>query len=271
MKKIIKALIPRRVLDIYKSYKYPEAPVSGWSGNYGSWGEALKKTSGYDAASILEKIRNSILKVMRGEAEYERDSIAFENFEYSGDFLSALKSTVQHNTLSLVDFGGSLGSQYFQYKRFFEGTAIHWMVVEQTHFVECGKKEIANNELHFFDTIENALAYRHANAVLLSSVLPYLEKPFDMIEKIKSYHFEYIIIDRNPFIQMDHDLLTIQVVPEYVYKASYPAWFFNEAKFLKAFADTYTIEKEFDSPFAAPRLINGTQACWKGFILKKKL
>jgi putative methyltransferase (TIGR04325 family) len=84
-----------------------------------------------------------------------------------------------------------------------------------------------------------------------------------------SYQFEYIIIDRNPFIDLDRDLISIQIVPEFVYKASYPSWFFQEQKFVELFKDKYTVIKEFDSPFAAPRLVNNIQASWKGFILKK--
>lgn len=242
----------------------------GWFGNYKTWDEALKKSTGYDEGSILQKIKTSILKVKNGEAQYERDSVAFDTFEYSEAFLEALKSTVKNNSLSIVDFGGSLGSQYFQYKRFFEGVDINWMVVEQKHFVECGKKEIANSELQFFNTIEEALKHKAANTIVLSSVLPYLKEPFAMIEKVKSYNFDYLIIDRNPFMDTENDMLTVQVVPESIYNASYPAWFFNEKKFLKAFEDKYTVKNEFSSPFSAPTIVNDKQAVWKGFILVKK-
>ena len=90
-----------------------------------------------------------------------------------------------------------------------------------------------------------------------------------MIQKIKDTQFEYIIIDRNPFIKMDRDLITVQIVPDFVYKASYPAWFFNEEQFLKHFLDKYTIVKELNSPFSAPMMVNNIQAYWKGFLLKR--
>jgi putative methyltransferase (TIGR04325 family) len=249
--------------------KQVPAEKFGWFGDYVSWDAAIKDTSGYDEASILHKIKDSVLKVKRGEAQYERDSIVFDDFEYSTELLEALKYTLHNNSLSLIDFGGSLGSQYFQYKRFFEGVDLNWMVVEQTHFVDCGKKEIAEEQLHFFYTIEEALDYKKANAIMLSCVLPYIKDPFELVQKIMSYQFEYIIIDRNPFIDLDRDLISIQIVPEFVYKASYPSWFFQEQKFVELFKDKYTVIKEFDSPFAAPRLVNNIQASWKGFILKK--
>ncbi len=242
----------------------------GWSGNYKTWEEALSKTTGYNENSILNKIKDSILKVKNGQAEYERDSVAFEKFEYSEEFLNALKSVVKDNSLSVIDFGGSLGSQYFQYKRFFEGVDINWMVVEQKHFVVCGNKEITNHQLKFYNTIEEALNYKQANCIILSSVLPYIKQPFEMIEKILSFNLDYIIIDRNPFIEGENDLLTVQVVPEYIYKASYPARFFNEVKFLKVFSDKYIVKHELNTPFSAPTIVSGKKAIWKGFILVKK-
>lgn len=270
MKKILKSLIPNKILEIYRSNKYPKSAIAGWSGDYKTWEDALKQTTGYDEDSILKKIRASVLKVINGEAQYERDSIAFETFEYSEAFLNALKMMIKNNSLSVIDFGGSLGSQYFQYKRFFEGVDINWMVVEQTHFVDCGNKEIANDQLRFFKTIQEALKFKVADAIILSSVLPYVKEPFDLIETIKSHNFNYIIIDRNPFIELEKDILTVQVVPDSIYKASYPAWFFNEKKFLKTFSDKYHIEKEISTPFTAPTIVNNAKACWKGFILVKK-
>jgi putative methyltransferase (TIGR04325 family) len=242
----------------------------GWFGDYSNWEEALSKTSGYNEGTILNKIKESVLKVKAGKAEFERDSVAFDKFEYSEEFLQGLKLTVKNNSLSVIDFGGSLGSQYFQYKRFFEGVEINWMVVEQKHFVETGNKEIANEQLRFFDTIEEALKFKPANCIILSSVLPYLKEPFQMIKKILSFNFNFIIIDRNPFIDSEKDLLTVQVVPESIYKASYPAWFFNEKKFYAAFSDKYTIKQELNTPFTAPTIINGKKAVWKGAILIKK-
>ena len=244
--------------------------TGGWFGDYPSWEAADAKTTGYNEETILNKIRESILKVKSGHAEFERDSVAFDKFEYSEEFLNALKSVVKNNSLSVIDFGGSLGSQYFQYKRFFEGVNINWMVVEQKHFVDCGKKEIGDEQLHFFNTIEEALSYKPANSIILSSVLPYIKEPFQMIEKIISFNCDYIIIDRNPFIESDKDLLTVQVVPETIYKASYPAWFFNEKKFYAAFASKYNIKQELNTPFTAPTIVNNKKAVWKGAILVKK-
>jgi putative methyltransferase (TIGR04325 family) len=245
-------------------------PEYGWFGSYTSWEVAKAKCSGYDSENILNKVKSSVLKVIRGEAEYERDSVAFDKHEYSEDFLKALQAVVKNNELNVIDFGGSLGSAYFQYKRFFAGVKINWIVVEQKHFVDAGNKEIKNDELKFSYTIEDALSINRADTILLSSVLPYIEKPSELAEKIQSFGFENIIIDRNAFIEGEKQILTVQIVPEFIYKASYPAWFFNERNFVNLFSDKYVLKMQFMSPFALPVMLKEGKAYWKGFLFKRK-
>lgn len=273
MKTFLKNISPGFVKKWYSKLTSSEKSSenkSGWFGNYKTWNEALSNCSGYDNEIILNKVKDSVLKVARGEAEYERDGVAFDQHEYSEELLKAFKSAVTNNELSIIDFGGSLGSEYFQYRRFLKGVKLNWLVVEQKHFVDAGNKEIANEELHFFYTIEEALKYKKANVIVLSSVLPYLETPYEWINKIKSCNFDFIIIDRNAFMEGNTEMLTMQIVPEFIYKASYPAWFFNEKKFVSSFTDKYFVKSEFMSPFALPTIVNNTKAYWKGFLFEKK-
>jgi len=45
--------------------------------------EAMELSTGYDSERILGKVRDSLLKVKRGEAVYERDSVLFDKVQYS--------------------------------------------------------------------------------------------------------------------------------------------------------------------------------------------
>jgi putative methyltransferase (TIGR04325 family) len=151
------------------------------------------------------------------------------------------------NALNLIDFGGSLGSSFFQNRRFFKNLSrLNWCVVEQPHFVEIGNKEIAGNGLVFAYDIKSASELTECNAVLLSSVLPYVEKPYDILQELISHKFKYIIIDRTPFIFSGQpDRLTIEHVPPEIYEAAYPAWFLNYDKFISFFEGKYRIVEDF--------------------------
>lgn len=87
MKQFIKSLIPPIMLEAVRKLKNNKY---GWHGNYASWQEAKDASSGYDSDEILQKVRNSLLKVKNGEAVYERDSVIFDEIQYSWPLLAGL-------------------------------------------------------------------------------------------------------------------------------------------------------------------------------------
>jgi putative methyltransferase (TIGR04325 family) len=247
-------------------------PSHGWFGNYTAWEKAAAECTGYDNAVILDTVKSAVLKVKNGQAVYERDSVLFDKVQYSQPLLWALKDSVNNGQLHVVDFGGSLGSSFFQHRKLFSDLKdLRWTVVEQSHFVDAGKKEITGNGLDFSHTIEEALKYQEPQVLLVSSVVQYFEKPYELIDKLQSYGFEYIIVDRTAFIEKAGERITRQVVPPEIYKASYPAWFLNEQKFIGAFLAKYDLLDAFDSAFDAEgRLEDGTRVYRKGFYFKRR-
>lgn len=272
MKRLIKSFVPRKLLDIYHVYKYPKTPLSGWFGDYKTWEEAETECSGYDAGNILKKVKESVLKVKSGEAKYERDSVLFDEIQYSQPLIASIQNSIEDNKLHLVDFGGSLGSTYFQHKGLFpESLDLKWAIVEQAHFVKCGQREIADGSLIFFNTVDEALKQQSNQVLLLSSVLPYFKAPYALIQSLLTYRFKYIIIDRTAFIDGHKERITKQIVPESIYKASYPAWFLNEEKFVNAFLKQYDLLNSFDSVFdPVAHLEDGSRVYRKGFYFKLK-
>ena len=271
----IKKIIPTFFKKLYwkiKSKNQVKA-IHGWFGNYKTWQQAKDDCTGYDNPEILNKVKEAILKVKNGEAVYERDSVIFDKLEYSAPLLNMLKSIAKENDnkLNILDFGGSLGSTYFQYRSLLTDlNKINWFVVEQPHFVECGKKFIEDINLKFYHTIDEVLQKNNISVLFLSSVIQYFEKPYEFIDKILQYDFKYIIIDRTAFIENEHERITTQIVPEFIYHASYPAWFFNENKFISVMHKKYEIVDSFISDISKPLLLNdGNNVYWKGFILKR--
>lgn len=224
-----------RLLNLRDKEKY------GWFGNYSSWEEASKASTGYNSNLILDKVRISLLKVKNGEAVFERDSVLFDEIQYSWGVLSALLMEASRNNgnLEVLDFGGSLGSGFFQYRNVLNHLeALHWSIIEQDHFVSCGKQNFENEQLSFFHNYEEFLSKRPVpNILLLSSVIQYLENPWIKLEELLSYHISTVVIDITTFIDGDKDIITIQKVPPQIYEASYPARFFNKAKLISFFAD----------------------------------
>ncbi|MDR3695453.1 methyltransferase, TIGR04325 family [Mucilaginibacter sp.] len=273
IRKYIKYLTPPVVSLLYRRLTPPVADGM-WGGDFSSWADAKGRCTGYDDAIILEKTKNAILKVKNGEAACERDSVLFDKPDYNWPLLTILlKAAAENdNKLSVLDFGGSLGSVYFQNRALLNSIfSLEWSVVEQTHYIDTGNSVIADEHLKFYANIEVCLQEKTPNVLILSSVLQYLEFPYNLINQLIWGGFDYIIVDRTAFINGSTELITIQKVPEYIYKASYPAWFFAINKFVNAFLPAYELISDFEPYQGLVIPLSGKKAgFYKGFIFKKK-
>jgi putative methyltransferase (TIGR04325 family) len=243
-----------------------------FTGDYGSWDDATRSSTGYDAGVILEKTCAALLKVKNGEAAYERDSVLFDKIQHAFPVLAGLLRAAQAHDgkLCVVDFGGALGSSYFQCRNFLKVVQrLEWLVVEQAAHVACGRKNFESEQLHFYTTVEECMSGHQPNALLLSSVLQYLPDPYETLQKLISHRISHVIIDRTAFLTGDRERLTVQHVPDSIYPASYPAWFFSEAKFTAAIESAgYTLAADFQG--ADDISPEGEKAYFKGFIYEKR-
>lgn len=219
-----------------------------WEEFSGNWEEAEKVCSGYGEASILEKVKAATMKVKNGEAAYERDTVLFEKQVYNWPLLSSLQYVFQHGEyLRIIDFGGALGSTYFQHRSYIDSLEFfHWYIVEQKNYVDCGKENFTERNLSFDYTI-GSVANQGINVILFSCVLHYLKEPFQFIEEAIQAKIPYLIIDRTPFTDDNNDIMTIQYVPEKIYKAKYPCRIFSEKIFKQKMLQHYTLIWEFDN------------------------
>ncbi len=209
----------------------------GFEGDYASWSEVKCAAGGYDSPAILDRVRAAVLKVKRGEAVFERDSVCFYHEEYRWPALACLLRVAaeQGGRLRVLDFGGSLGSFYFQHRKHFAGLReVRWAVVEQPHFVQCGNQEFADDVLEFHESIDACLNAGKIDVIFLSSVLQYLEEPYEWLRTFAGTGVPWLLLDRTPFIEREQDRLTVQYVPPEIYPASYPAWFFSRKRFAEA-------------------------------------
>jgi putative methyltransferase (TIGR04325 family) len=256
------------VRSVKHALRRPVREEVGFAGDYASWAEALANCTGYSAPVILERTCAALLKVKRGEAVFERDSVLFDTPQYSFPVLTGLLRAAlwDGGRLSVVDFGGSLGSSYFQFRKFLDGVDdLQWSIVEQPAHVECGRQHFESDDLHFFETVEECVAQHRPNLMLLSGVIQCLPEPYAMLRSLLAHRVPHLIIDRQAFLASGRDRLTVETVPEWIYPASYPAWFLNEARFVAEIkAAGYSLVTEFDG---ADRISpEGDTGYFKGFI-----
>jgi putative methyltransferase (TIGR04325 family) len=262
-----KQLIPPLFLTlINKGKKY------GWKGDYKSWQEAKDSSNAYDNILILEKVKQALLKIKNGEAVYERDSVLFDRIHYSWPLLSALLwiTTVNNGSLKVADFGGSLGSSYFQNRIFLASVPqLQWNIIEQENFVDCGQHFFQDDILHFYFTPDQMIVKQGQPDVLIfSCVLPYLEKPYEMLENLMRYKIPYILIDNTYFNYENRDRICIQRVPPEIYKASYPCWMLNFERVKTLLAGAYEMISTHENDSFI--FLDGKKIQYRGLLFKIK-
>jgi putative methyltransferase (TIGR04325 family) len=239
-----------------------------WSGDYRAWGEALAQSTGYDAEDILARVTASALRVKNGEAACERDSVVFAEPQYEWPALAGilLAAASAGGRLDVLDFGGSLGSLYFLNRRFLDHLpAASWSVVEQAGFVRTGRARFQDERLRFYESISECRRERQPDTIILSSVLPYLSEPYQLLAQIVAERFAFIIVDRTSFSAEGRDRLTVQEVSPTVYQASYPCWFLDEKRFRARMDANYDRVAEFATNDKA-----NIPSYFKGFIFKRR-
>ncbi len=200
----------------------------GWFGDYKTWDEAVARSVGYDSNLILNRVDEAMEYVLSNKAAYEKDGVLFKEPDFNWPVLSnILLAANQLKKLSVLDFGGALGSFYFQHQLFLSQIDCVWNVVEQQNFVDLGKKKYEHTNLKFHYKSEDVF---EPNVLMIACVLQYLPNPYETLETILKRDFSYIILDRLALTNKDKTRLTIQKVSPKIYPASYPAWFLSETR-----------------------------------------
>ena len=286
IKKLIKLIFPPIVILLYKKLvlhklnnfekNIPQTSDSSeaisFNGEYFTWDEAIKQCSGYESSFILDKVISSTNMVVSGKAVYERDSVLFDSIQYSWPVLAGLflASSRSNGKLSVLDFGGALGSSYHQNKKFLNLLDfVEWNIIEQPNFVNAGNEYFKTDVLYFYDSLNNYVKNnKKPNVILLSSVLQYMPDPYCILKDLIQQDADVIIIDRTSYnIDSEIDLIRIQTVPDHIYSASYPCWFLNEKKLINFLNENnYLLIETF------PALDNlDDRATWKGHIFYKNI
>ncbi len=274
MRKIGKGWIPPAFIKLIHTISHHIFPSSrfGLSGNYATWNDALKASTGYDSDHILEKTKQALLKVKNGEAVYERDSVLFDDIQYSWPLLAGLMWVAAQSggRLNVLDFGGSLGSTYFQNREFLNALPeVRWNIIEQPDHVRVGKEFFEDEILRFYPNIKEYSKENSPDVILLSSVMQYLENPYETLESIFKLTSSNIILDKTPFWNGEVDRLCVQHVPPSIYEARYPSWIFSRSKILKLVeTEGWTVIAHFENDDYLPGPV---EFSYEGMIISRNL
>ncbi len=239
---LLRPLVPARA-DRWLRLKF------GWQwfrGDYPDWAAARAASAGYDDAAVLARVLAATREVRAGRARWERDGVAFTAPAVNAPVLTALREAAGEagGPLVVVDFGGSLGSTWWQQRpALADLPGVQWRVVEQPHYVRAGA-EFADGPLSFHESIDAAIRPGERPVILLSSVLPYVESPQTLLEGIVRRGFQEVIIDRTPLVRSGRARLVVQHTPPGLGGGSYPCWLFDRTQLLAPLGPGYALVRE---------------------------
>ena len=236
-----------------------------------SWQDAVARAGGYDEEGILDRVLHSTREVVSGRAVAERDGVTLGAPEIRWPVVGALLNAARESggLLSVLDFGGSLGSTYRQHHALLSGMDLRWNVVEQPAFSASGR-EFEDGTLRFFDSITGCIDATSPTVVLFSSVLQYLPDPHAVIREAQSVGARAIIIDRTPMTAQPEDIPVVQVAPPALYPVSYPAWLMSHERLVTDFTGWHLVD-EFAGIEPDSRSRHGIPIRWRGMIWQRDL
>lgn len=272
-KDFLKKFIPPILLEL----KNGTPKKYGFFGEYKTWEEASKVTSLYSHDAIIDKVKTSALRVKNGEAIYERDGVIFNKIEVSWPLLACLLwvSSLNKGSLELIDFGGALGTSYYQNRGFLKHlSSLKWHIVEQDKFVEIGKKEFTDGVLDFH--VEKDLKVlaqeKKPSLLVVSSSLQFIPDPTAFLTSLPNLNIPYIIFDKIPFFTdtQAHTKIMIQKVPPKIYDASYPVSIFGRNAFLELMKNNFELVSDFTAYDGMTQETEQGPVQYQGFIFKMK-
>jgi len=237
---------------------------------YGSWATASAAAEGYGAGSILRQVAEATELTRSGVVAFERDGVTFLSPETRWPVATALLMAAARRggRLRVLDFGGSLGSLYWQHRGVLTDIDVTWGVVEQPEFVREGI-HFADDRLSFHPTIEDVVSAGAPDLILLSSVLQYMEDPHAVLGSLTSVPAPFLLIDRTPMSALDHDVATVQHVPPQIYRGSYPAWILSETALRTSLGTHWSLREDFPGIEPDMTTSSGIEFRWRGYLFER--
>jgi putative methyltransferase (TIGR04325 family) len=190
--------------------------------------------------------------------------------------LSKFYSEYKKDTISILDFGGSCGSVYFDIRPLLgDAIALQWNVVDLPEMIKSAKEHtLESKELQFYDNIENIP--NDIDIVHTSSTLHYVKDAYSTILMLMNLNAKYILFNRMLFNETEYDKYIVQhsgyrgigpgkVPSGYIDKnIDFPARLMSFKKFSDVLQKQYDLEWLYD----IGKKVSGITE--KGLLYKKK-
>ncbi len=203
-------------LDHYR--RFPGESYGGFRGIYESFDQAIAaapktKPIGYDDEALADSYARDLDETIR---------------QYDYPVLFWMQKLLTDGT-NVFDFGGNVGTHYFQYRGYLQLTdTVTWTVLDLPEIVKAGKHRHSEQNLFFTDDVNQV---RQADILLASGVVQYIED-FSTFVSTLNFQPPHLLINRLPLYDGER-FVTLQNGGN----VFYPQYVFNRARFIRSIED----------------------------------
>jgi putative methyltransferase (TIGR04325 family) len=234
-----------------------------------SWNTALAKSIGYESSSVVgpvieaaRQLRNDCQEAALATSRYHQVA--------SGMLCCIAQYDLKKNQpIRVLDFGGGSADYFFQFEKFVPHISFEWTVLETPALAEAMQRDLGHDHanLRWVDSFEKTS--ESYDVVLCSSVLQYVEKPFEVLDQLVKKS-QFLILNRLPLVDTAEHFVAVQRIVTKRKRGSYPAHFFSESKFMQDLSQYGLIPMRWMVPEDQP-VINWKAQPNQGLVLQTKL
>jgi len=261
-----KPLLQRVINFLLRKINFYQKAIS-FIGPIDNWKVALENSKGYDNNIILKNVLKNTLIAKNNLFFFERDGYLLRKNSISHNQLHLIMNIVniKNRGLNIVDFGGSLASNYFKTRDIIDQKHKNkWHVIEQKNFVDLGNKILKSKNLNFYNSINN-IKNKKIDLIIFSGSLQYLENPTEVFEEVLKFNPEFILIERLPIMnKQSKNEIYIQKKGKY----SYPVWHFTKKHLQLLLKYKYRLVENLSSEFDHDLYFRNRKIKFCGYIYK---
>ena len=131
-------------------------------------------------------------------------------------------------SLTVLDFGGALGSLYFRMRRFIPAEKVAWTVSEVEETAAYGQKKFSSDELQFVSGHPPA----QTDLVIASSSVHYTQDPYETLSNLTDARPRFFVLDRQPLVDFEETFVA-QRVPFSIYDTAHPYMLMNKNRIVE--------------------------------------
>ena len=191
-----------------------------------NWESAVAGSSGYQSPQTISTIEGSDPVVDKGTIKLS--FLGNRYLQVSSAILSGLNPEKMKldSTIRVLDIGGGLGEYFFLLQSNLSNLKFEWLILETPALCQLATSKHANSlGVSWTDTLNDK--HQTFDIVLLSSVIQYVEKPFELIE-MAIQKAPLLIFNRMPLSKDPNNLVCIQRPGLLETKGSYPVHILSE-------------------------------------------